>query len=280
MFMPDDSSTRTVSLEVHNGKARLDCTIKEDWVEVFKVPLRCGNKFRRLIRRRTGISRTDRDEFESTVATSLGMKGIAELESRLRSGTSQEFRFEESCEEEDEFTFQAPKCGRLIVMIYQLRREYTFHYRDDRLLRRADWTKTLEERRNRISDQSRQIENDPDCGCSQSPSIGSDGDIVLDSASFNMLLEYKKENGRIVFPRLKMYFETNRLQELTTGEFDIQREAFPQYLLFVSGEAQSSVRVKFSLPYIEEPQVAGVESVADQVSGQQAEARAIYKAHS
>jgi hypothetical protein len=137
---------------------------------------------KRSLTQRRGVSLTEHEELEATVKSSLGVPRLAELGSKIKSSAGQEIHLEHGTEEMQEFTFEAPECGRLGKKLFQKVRKYSLSYDDDRFFHQANWSKTVYEWLSGIHEESRGIENDPVfiCGCGRDPA-GRDcaGDLRL-----------------------------------------------------------------------------------------------------
>src|SRR6185503_13049517 len=99
----------------HQGKQSLTCTVVERWNCILDHTLKCGNGYRHGITRTVGIKHSQKESLEAQVSGSLGCKGIAEFKSTLKGVTTQQYDFEDSYEEKEQYEFTAPKCGKLRI---------------------------------------------------------------------------------------------------------------------------------------------------------------------
>ncbi|HYX26953.1 MAG TPA: hypothetical protein VE863_00195 [Pyrinomonadaceae bacterium] len=186
----------------------------------------------------------DREDLETTIGGSLGLKGIAEFKSQVEGSTGRELRLEEVCEVEEEFNFKAPECGRFTVQLFQLCRLYKFGFQDERFLHKHRWSKTIKEWINRIHDASKQSENDPDCGCHLDPVTGIDGVLYLSLGSISMLAPLKKvRDGMIVPGLIDRVFQD--LKQIWSTTITLDREQIPPHLLFLANEGASELHGRF-----------------------------------
>jgi hypothetical protein len=195
---------------------------------------------KRKLKKTIGISATERDELESTISGSFGLEGIIGFKSELRGKLSRELTLEETREEEEEFEFEAPKCGRRIVRVYQLVRIYHFLFRDYRwwrLFRKPDLFKTIIEGVDRIYDRSIEIENDPDCGCHPKPAIGLDGLVNVALGKIGMLVGYKQTKNGLELPRLGITVRANNIHDVFFRTIQLNCEVIPPYLRFLANES-------------------------------------------
>ena len=244
-------------LDLHGGKARLSCTTVERWQEALFRTLSCGAAYVLRLTRRVGVARTEREELEAAVQSSFGLKGIAELSSKIKSRTTTEVRLEEAEEVEESFTFKAPKCGRLTVLLYQLTRLYELSYMDTRFMHRDSWTRTIVEWRNRVHDASKRSENDPSCGCDRTPRTGVEGLVYLDGGRLSLLAGYRISKGGIDFPELKVRTTNENIADVLT--LDLQAAALPSYLRFAAGEDRTTIPMSVR-PYVAAEEVQAIEA--------------------
>lgn len=238
-FFTGDRQVDQFTLPLHGGKAQLTCTVLERWEERTSRSLNCGMRRKRTLKKTIGISAIEREELESTISGFFGLKGIAGFKSEIRGKLSREVSLEETHEEEEEFEFEAPKCGRRIVRIYQLVRIYQFYFKDFRswLFRRGDLFKTIVEAVDRVYDRSIEIENDPDCGCHPKATVGFDGLVNVALGKIAMLVGYKQEKNGIELPSLRILINADSIDEVWFRRIRLSAEAIPSYLLFLANES-------------------------------------------
>jgi len=203
---------------------------------------------KRRLKKTIGISTTEREELESTISGSFGLEGIAGFKSELRGKLSREVTLEEVREEEEEFEFEAPKCGRRIVRVYQLVRIYHFLFRDFRwwrLFRKEELFKTIVEGVDRIYDRSIEIENDPDCGCHPKAEIGIDGLVNVALGKIAMLVGYRQTKDGIELPSLRTIVKGDNLQDILFRTVIVGSEAIPPYLRFLANESSTILNAQF-----------------------------------
>lgn len=95
-FFEGKQSIQQLSFQINKGKAKLDCTI---WVEgqVIKptpFTLRCNNWREIKVLNRIGFERPPLTTFENSIGGSLEVKGIASLESSIKSSLKEEIKFQ------------------------------------------------------------------------------------------------------------------------------------------------------------------------------------------
>jgi hypothetical protein len=243
-FFRGSRKTKDYSREYHNGKARLHCTIEERWEDILIRPLVCGDKYKHLFRQRIGVTAIERTSLETVIKGSLGLKAIAEFETEIRRVTGQEIHFEEMRELEEESTFEAPKCGRYTLKLYQLKRYYTFYYEDSRIWHRDVWMKTITEWTNRIYNASVQIKNDPACGCKDTEDNDDDALVLVDLGKIIMLVGCKISDSGLQLPSLSLSIDAD-IDLLESMGVTINSTLIPGYLLFLTDEHATELQGTF-----------------------------------
>lgn len=250
-YSPEERLVRSFVLPLHNRKASLTCSIFEEWEEQLSHTAKCAELYTHTITDRSGVTSLERADLETTITGSLGLKGIAEFKGEVKSKIGLELRLDESREEKREFRFSAPECGRLTILLYQLKRKYRLLYEDSRFFHKDRWTKTFTEWTNKIYNASKRSYNDPDCGCNPKPSVGFDGLAHLITNKFIMLLGYKYDGTNVSFPELDKSIQAKSVNEVMFRNFIISSEQVPSYMLFLTQERSTHINGTF-VPYDEE----------------------------
>jgi gas vesicle protein len=250
-----DRRVDAFDLDLHGGKARLNCTIIERWEERFSRVLKCGNKRREVVTQKLGISSEERRHLEAQVKGSLGLSGIAELKSEIAGKIETRIELQESTEVQKEFTFEAPECGRLDLTCYQLRRIYRFRCEDTRFWH-ENWTGNVSEWVDRIYDKSRRYPYDPDCGFKPKSEPKIDGEItlVLDE-KIAIDAGFSRTDEEISIPELDLSLSGKNIDQVLFGRLRLQRSVVPPHLLFLAGVTAEMLTVRV------------IPSVTDRVAG-------------
>lgn len=258
--------TRTVcefTLEFHNGRAVLACSVKEHWENILFSIVRCGAKETEELERRVGISHTDKKVLEDAIKSSVGIKGLAEISSTLSEQTSSEIKWEEIQTHKKTFSFEALKYGRYTALRYQLIRTIALRFQDNRFLHRDSWAKSIEQWLNNFYDGSKSVEQDPECqGASLVQQDEIEGTFMLDCGNISVLVGYRQvpEGLEIRYRNI-----THVLSWATPQGFSatIPRDFLEPDLLFLAAEDADQLEGRFT-PYIEEsiwvPAVAPVQA--------------------
>ncbi len=227
----------------YEGKAELECTISEGWGQLILHSIRCGDKYVRKLKRSIGMVYTEKDDLESLVSGSLGLKGIASLDSQISSKIGVELQLSRSEEIEDEFTFEAPTCGERIVGLYQLRRNITLRFQDSRLFHKKEWSMSTTYWADRIHDNSHMVPKIPECGCKDDTNQLEDGRLYVDMGNVTLTTEFIENANSIRISSLDMEIEKLSLHK----PIQIQRNKIPDYLLFLAGNTSEVINAKVYL---------------------------------
>ena len=247
------------SIPLHGGKANLAVAVRERWAEVFVRVIRCGASFKRSLKRRVGVEQSSREDLNSLVKGSLGIQGLAGLSSQIESKTSQQIRLEWSEESTEEYTFTAPKCGRLTVALYQFQRVLDLHFRDTHWFHDAQWSKTVECWMDRVHDDSSRILGDSACGCQPRPVEKMTRPILLTVNNLTLVTGTEERNAETLLPEVGL-----TLSQYPTEKVSVRllRHMLPEHSCFLAG--------------LDEPQLdatveAYIATLGEQVASTQAE---------
>lgn len=239
------------AVSFHGGKATLNCTVIERWDEEIRGILRCGNEHTYDVTNRYGVSVVEREELESTISGSLGIKGIAEFKSEIKGKVGRELKFEEGWEVKRGFKVGSPECARLSMLVYKFKRLFKFSFRDDRFWHKDSWDKTITEWSNHIYDMSEKNIYDPNCGCEPTPKREPGGKINLLLNKMTMLLDYIHTDTGVEIANLNLAFPIENIQDLMFIDFTFDKAVIPDYLLFLAGETDNKLTGQFR-PYLKD----------------------------
>lgn len=154
---------------LNKRKTTIECTPWEEWklIEPCPFTLRCGNTRQEKFTQRFGIEHTQHISFESTIGSSLGTKGVAALESSLKTTMGEEIKFQAGTEQEQTFTFDSPQCGYKLVRLYQKVRALHIKYQDSRFWHRNAFELTVIHWLKSIYDATHAEQHDPSCNCKE-----------------------------------------------------------------------------------------------------------------
>jgi large subunit ribosomal protein L7/L12 len=249
-------------LSFYDGRAQLVCAISESWGQKFVHSIKCGAKFTRKLKRSVGITYTEKDDLESLVAGSLGLKGIASLDSQISAKSGIELQLYRSEEVEDEFTFDSPKCGERVIALYQFRRIIDLKYRDDRPFRKKEWSMTTTDWVDRIHDNSYVIPEIRECGCKSDSLDSEDGKLYVEMGNVTMTTGFVEFADRLRIPSLDLEIEKSKLHQ----PIQFHQNKLPDYLRFIAGEIPEIMIARFSFEKTQiKEEITKVKDVSDRI---------------
>jgi len=158
---------RVAEFELADGELRLLCEVTEHWGNISQTTAACGARHEYKVKQTVGVEETEKRTLEGAIKASLGLAGIGKFESMVKSKLGKETSLHVSKETEQSFAFEAPRCGTRTEAIYQLYRDYTIEFWDERWYHKRHWFNTLTERLARFHMQP-QIADDPvGCHCNE-----------------------------------------------------------------------------------------------------------------
>jgi bacterioferritin-associated ferredoxin len=234
----------------HREKANLECRIFERWKEIDITIARCGHAISFELTKQVGLSEKDTQSLEASLKGTIGVRGLAQLESEIRSTISREVTWTRMEERKKSFTCIPPKCGRCTSVVYQLIREYDLVYRDSRWFHRG-WQMNLAEHTNCHDHRPNRIPNDPVCKCAEVTDPNLDGVFNVDMGVVSMQVPFSRiDSGLLLdFDGQKVGFS-----RVEAGSFsvDIPKKLLPDVVIFLGDLEKEVVRGHF-MPYREAP---------------------------
>lgn len=224
------------SIPVKKGEY-FSCGMEEIWEQVLSRPLRCGQKFKRTVRRKTGVLQEQREDLEATIKGSFGIKGLAQLESAIQAGTGASVKFEEYKEVEETIEVAAPEYGRYVLCYFQKKQLFNFEGRDSKFFYWGDpLYLTVQRWVDEYRDESKRYEVDPACGGPGTLLPPPDGilDIVVEGGKLTIATPYRiKENG-IEFDGLGLRADVDLL-DIMSARTRLPLKALPEATRQLSG---------------------------------------------
>lgn len=236
-------------LELNGKKGSVAYTITEKWVDLDRSQTaRCGISTEFNCTLTAGMATTKLEEIRSNIEGSLGVKGIASIQSHIEESTQISTQFTVSQSVQNKFTCPAPACGSYVYSMYQLLREYDFVIKRNRLLRKPaitthhvpEWTQRYDVRRETD-------EADPDCPCGAAEEQrGAEGDeiVILKIGKLSLRLDARRtQNGKVAFSLGKQIYES----DVSHTAADIQLRELPAMFKALSGEHSGVVTASVEL---------------------------------
>jgi hypothetical protein len=235
-FFEGKRGIQQLSISLNKGKTKLDCIIWEEWQMIKETPftLRCNNKRELKVAHKAGFEQTSTETFESSIGSTLGVKGIASLENSLKSTLKEEIRFQLGKELTDTFSFSSPECGYLLVRLYKKARTFYFKYEDTRFWHKKSMECSLIEWLKPIYDDTVSEKYDPNCNCkgkvAEEARVGIPCTVIF--KTFSKLAVFWEDTKQLMFadnPQpLNAYFSDE-------WKGRIPARLLPDYLRFLTG---------------------------------------------
>ena len=232
------------------GRRKVRCTIFRRWIDKEHYECHCGLNLPVKITKTRGVSQTESKSFENSIGSKIGVKDLAELNSKIKTISGHEVQWTYTKAEEMSFTCDPPQCGCKVVSVSQLAQEYEFIvYARGFLFKRNVWdmecTRTLSEELSYYSATQDVLEYDESCkGCAQKESPEFDGRLSLDLGSLSLRVPYKitKERLDVRVGKFGLRFPVENYEEAilafssrTGVEFTIETRFIDPPLCFLSG---------------------------------------------
>ena len=185
-------------LSLDSDKSKIQCTVFERWEEIGpECDLYCGAMNTFELGQTIGINKTSSETLESSIEGTIGITGIAQIKSQIKSTLGQEVNWNRSVTTKVTFTCEAPKCGRYLLVVHQLIREYELtHFRRGAWPFRSDvwdwkWDKTIVEETEKYDAIPDVTEYDERCKCPTKDSPDYDGRLSCELGDLSIRAAYK-----------------------------------------------------------------------------------------
>ncbi len=244
-FFTNTHEVDTFNFEVEK-KVHVSGKISERWVQLLSRSIACGEDKKRVIEKKVGISKTERDDLESLLKGNIGVKGIASIESQIKAKTGIEVKLEYATIETEETTFKAPECGRKTLIVYQLVREYDISIMDKRFFSfsKGQTRIILTEYTDNIHDKSLTTDNDPDCGCKDKLQDADDGILsLLINKYYQLVTPYKMNQDKVSLKNLGIEISIEDLGNMTLDRYTINASLLPNYIVFLASIKSEEVNI-------------------------------------
>lgn len=271
------------SLESQNE--RIDVRVYERWVDIdVSSVARCGDTGYCEVEVSEGFTKKSIDNIKGVIETTLGVKGFASLKSRLESQLGQELQWSQAKRVAQRFNHSSPKCGRKVITIYNLVREFEVTYlRRRRFSLKSDvwdemWTRTLPYQTNKHDALPDISPYDELCDCPEATHAEYDGRICFDFGNVSFRVPYRLADDKLdiqIFDHVvSLEFEdsTTQIRALEEGmEMQVPSVVLPDVVRFL-GNIEGSEETARVLKFIDtgrvsrssefaEPAVVGVEAI-------------------
>ena len=177
----------------------MTCRIFEYWEDTDNTTTaRCGDPGFIEVKRVVGISERDETVLKTHIESMIGVKGFAELKSKIEDSVSRAVNFSVEQSTTKTSNFSSPDCGRKTMFVYQLVRDYEFFYSKKFLRWTKTWERTIRERTN-VHDFLPDIEElDEICKCDDPiPPANYDGMLVIDMDRISVRAPFRRTSDGI-----------------------------------------------------------------------------------
>lgn len=186
------------SLQLDSGRARVDIRVFERWddIDISSVG-RCGEPATCIVEKAEGLSEKSIQSLKGVIESSLGVEGLAAVKAQIEEVVGKEIQWNRSMTVTKEFKTPSPRCGRALITIYELRREYEVTYLE---LRKyffkndvwdKKWTRTLLQETNKHDGLPDIEEFDELCGCPNAKYPEYDGRLCFDLGNLSFRVPFK-----------------------------------------------------------------------------------------
>jgi len=231
---------------VENGRGRIDCEIFEEWVDIdLSTTAYCGAGGSCVVERSVGLSEKVVHTLKSVIEASIGIKDLLSLKSQVEETIGREVNWSVTDKATKTFTYNAPKCGRYTLVIYELTRIYVLTYYRKKLITfgkdvwTKKWSRTLPERTNNHDGFPDYEEYHEACNCpGKKESPPPDGYISFDMGRISFRAPYRLTDSGFAFHVGEKKFEftsdNHSARDLDYGfSATIPASMVPEPLLFL-----------------------------------------------
>ncbi len=185
------------SVQLNKGKVDVKCTVWEYWHPLIIDSLKCGAQTTHALKRSIGVKLTEKQSLENALEAAIGSKELAQIKAKAKETVENEICWDVASEESRSVTFTAPKCGQYLVAQYQLMREYSFQFEEQRWFHKNAWQSSLTEHTSAYHDDSKQLSVHPDCNCNMEEAPDPDGLFQLGLGEASMLVTFRNTGDGI-----------------------------------------------------------------------------------
>ncbi len=147
-----------------NGKTMVACVVYERWVPIHQETIRCGATLECKLKRHLGVKVEEKRKFEEKLSATVGLKAIGNIQTAITEKSSISSVMEDYVEVERNLTYEAPRCGKYQIHLFQLARFVQVSGSTRRFLREPlEWTSSLSEHLNFYYDASDSSDYDVSC---------------------------------------------------------------------------------------------------------------------
>lgn len=246
VYFTGRKEVNSFAIPLDNGRSSLSCKIYEHWQDTDNTTTaRCGDPGVIEVKKVVGITERDEQALKSTIEGTIGVKGLAEVKSKIEASVKHEISFQTEESTSKTSTFSSPQCGRKTMFVYQLVREYEFSYSRRRWGWTKSWERKIREKTNTHDFMPDIEEYDESCNCKNPPTPENfDGMVVMDMGNVSIRAPYRKTPDGI-----EVKLDTSILKVAIKNSEDflvsIPRAALPEMVVFLGDITDEIVEAAF-----------------------------------
>lgn len=241
-----------------SGRARVDIRVFERWDDIDISSIgRCGEPASCVVEKSEGFSDKSIQNLKGVIESTLGVEGVAAVKSRIEEVIGREIQWNRSIKVTKNFEYPSPKCGRAVITIYELRREYEITYLQlRRFTFRNDvwdkkWTRTLLQETNKHDGLPDIEEYDELCQCPEAKHPEYDGRLCFDFGDLSFRVPFRLKEGGFdvqIFDRVVSFTfseSTDSAHALDEGvAITIPTEVIPEVLRFLGDIKENEIEAR------------------------------------
>jgi len=241
-----------------SGNEKIDVRVFEKWVDTdISSVAHCGDPGSCEVSRAEGFSNKAIINMKGVLESELGVKGLASLKSRIESQIGHELQWTKTETITKRFEHSSPKCGKKLITIYELWRDFEItYYRRRKLTLKRDvweekWRRVLPYQTNK-HDALPNIEPYEElCGCSEKKEQAFDARACFDFGSVSFRVPYRVVNNNIeiqVFDHI-VVLEFDNIESPVRGlmngmDMEVPTNLIPEVIKFLGEINESKTRAR------------------------------------
>jgi hypothetical protein len=240
------------TMDWEGGKGLIECAVSEQWTDIDTgTTVRCGETGSCTVTATVGLSEQYSNTLESSIEGSLGVTGIAQLKTNIKTATGTVVNWSRGATRSQTFNLTAPKCGRNSLSVYQLERIYDLTYRrssapwfrSEPRIWHLKWARRIVEGTSNYDALPDREQVDDICGCKDALEERWRGIASISSSPVSFRVPYKYDFARRLVLNLPNGMKTIDLQADDVVGTDLKEglllslplAAIPEPLVFLAG---------------------------------------------
>lgn len=246
------------SQSFNSGRARVDIRVFERWDDIDISSIgRCGEPATCKVEKAEGLSDKSIQNLKGVIGSTLGVEGLAAVKSQIENVVGREVQWNRSITVTKDFNYPSPKCGRAVITIYELRREFEVTYLElRRHFFRSDvwdkkWTRILLQETNKHDGLPDIEEYDELCDCPDAKHAEYDGRLCFDLGNLSFRVPFRLKEGGFdvqIFDRVVSFIFSESASSIRALEegvtITIPTEIIPEVLKFLGDIEEEEVEAR------------------------------------